>query len=114
MAVGVKGKLLRLFVGEADRVDGVPVYEKVFSLSKELGLMGATVLRGIESRGGKGEIHSAKILSLASDLPVVVEIVGESSAIDALASEVDSLMERTACGGLVTLLDIEMRKYRGE
>jgi len=106
------GTLLRVFVGESDLLDGVPVFENVLELARETGLMGATVLRGIESFGQKRETHTARILRLSEDLPVVVEITDESSKIAGLIKSIDSIFEKAGCGGLITTEKVSMRRYK--
>lgn len=73
--------LLRIFVGELDKVNNRPLYEVIVYAAKKFGLAGATVLRGIMSYGAGSIIHTARILSLSDDLPIVIEIVEESSKI---------------------------------
>lgn len=69
MRITGEGKLLRIFLGESDRYDGVPLYEAIVRKARELGLAGATVWRGIEGYGARSRIHTAKILRLSEDLP---------------------------------------------
>ena len=105
------GTLLRVFVGETDLLDGLPIFERVLELALKEGLMGATVLRGIESFGHKRETHTARILRLSEDLPVVVEIVDDSSKIEGLVKTIDSIFEKAGCGGLMTIEKVSMRRY---
>ena len=73
-----EGQLLRIFVGESDKHDGKPLYEWLVLKAREQGLAGATVLRGIEGFGAHSRLHTAKILRLSEDLPIVVELVDTS------------------------------------
>lgn len=106
-----EGKLLRIFLGESDRVDGQPLYEVLVRKAKEKGLAGATVLRGIEGFGAASRIHTAKILRLSEDLPIVVEIVDTEENIKMFMPYVDDLFQRSGSGGMITLERAEIIRY---
>jgi PII-like signaling protein len=107
-----EGKLLRIFVGELDRSDHKPLYEVLVLRAKEAGLAGATVLRGVEGFGAVSRvIHTAKILRLSEDLPVVIEIADSEEKIRSFLPTVDALFESVGCGGMVTLEGIDIIKY---
>jgi hypothetical protein len=106
-----EGKLLRIFLGEADRVDGKPLYEVIVIKAREHGLAGATVLRGVEGFGARSRIHTAKILRLSEDLPIVVEIVDVEEKITSFMPTVDDLFQRSGSGGMVTLERAEIIRY---
>ncbi len=106
-----EGKLLRVFLGESDNVDGKPLYEALVVSAKKQGLAGTTVLRGIEGFGAASRIHTAKILRLSEDLPIVVEIVDAEEKIKAFMPVVDELFQRSGSGGLVTLERAEIIRY---
>ncbi len=91
--------LLRIYLGEDDRADGRPLFEALVLKARELGLAGATVLRGPLGYGHGSELHTAKILRLSEDLPVVVEIVEEDARIDTFLAAVSPWLSRL----LVTL-----------
>src|SRR5687768_636778 len=74
MKISGEAKLVRIFVGESDRWHGVPLYEAIVRKVREMGLAGATVIRGVEGFGANSRIHTAKILRLSEDLPVLIEI----------------------------------------
>ncbi len=97
-----EGKLLRIFIGESDRVSRKPLYEAIVLKAKESGIAGATVLRGVESYGATSVIHKESILELSDDLPVVVELVDAESRIDTFVPVVERLLEEAGCGGLIT------------
>jgi PII-like signaling protein len=98
-----EGKLLRIFVGEADRLDHKPLFEKFVLKARELGLAGATVLRGIEGFGARSRVmHTAKILRLSEDLPIVIEIVDTAEKIEGFMSVAGEMLERAGCGGMIT------------
>ena len=107
-----KGRLLRIFIGEADVYDHQPLFEVIVRKAREAGLAGATVLRGIEGFGARSRvIHTAKILRLSEDLPIVIEIVDNEEKINAFVPVVDDLFDKVSCGGLVTMEDVEVIKY---
>jgi PII-like signaling protein len=106
-----EGKLLRIFLGESDKFDGKPLYESLVVRAKEQGLAGATVLRGIQGFGAASRIHTAKILRLSEDLPIVVEIVDTEAKIKEFMSVVDEMFQRSGSGGMVTLERAEVIRY---
>jgi len=102
------GHLLRIFIGEDDKHDGMPLFEWIVRKAREQGLAGATVLRGLEGFGAHSRIHTAKILRLAEDLPLVIEIVDTKEKIDEFLPMIDSAIKE----GLATLEDVQIRLYR--
>lgn len=104
-----EGRLLRIFVGESDKHDGRPLYEWLVLKAREAGLAGATVLRGIEGFGAHSRLHTAKILRLSEDLPIVVEIVDLAEKIEAFLPTVDGAIGE----GLATVEKVDVRFYRG-
>ena len=105
------GKLLRIFIGESDRLHGKPLYEAIVQKARETGLAGATVLRGVEGFGAKSRIHTAKILRLSEDLPIVVEIVDSEERIQAFRPIVDDMFAESGSGGMITLEKVEVIRY---
>ena len=103
-----EGKLLRIFIGENDRWEGKPLFEAIVLKVREMGGAGATVLRGIEGFGAQSRIHTARILRLSEDLPIVVEIVDTAERIDALLPMLDTMIR----DGLVTIEDVRVVRYR--
>ena len=102
------GKLLRIFVGESDRWKGRPLFEAIVRKVREAGGAGATVLRGIEGFGAHSRIHTARILRLSEDLPIVIEVVDTAERIDALLPVLDEMIE----DGLVTIETVRILRYR--
>ena len=100
--------LLRIFVGESDRFEGRPLYEAIVLKAREAGLAGATVLRSPMGYGANSRLHTAKILRLSDDLPMIIEIVDEEAKINAFLPQLDRMMG----GGLVTLEKIKVIHYR--
>jgi hypothetical protein len=99
--------LLRVHCGESDRHQGRPLYEAIVLKARELHLAGATVLRGSMGFGAASRIHTAKVLRLSDDLPVVVEIIEAREKIDALLPHLDEMV----LDGLVTLERVEVLHY---
>ncbi len=108
MTLPKNGKLLRIFIGESDRHEGLPLYEWIVRQARENGLAGATVLRGLEGYGAHSRLHKAKILRLASDLPLVVEIVDTEEKIQAFLPLIDDAVGE----GLATVEKVEVHFYR--
>lgn len=104
-----EGKLLRIFLGESDRHEGMPLHEFLLREARHAGLAGATVVRGLAGFGAKSRIHTAKILRLSEDLPIVIEIVDLAEKIEAFLPTVDAVIKE----GLVTIERVEVRLYRG-
>ena len=102
------GKLLRIFVGENDKHEGSPLYEWIVRKAREEGLAGATVLRGLEGFGANSRLHTAKILRLSSELPIVVEIVDTEEKIEAFLPLIDDAIVE----GLATIEKVEVLLYR--
>jgi uncharacterized protein len=103
-----EGKLLRIFIGESDTWEGKPLYQQIVLRAREDGLAGATVLRGIEGFGARSRLHTARILRLSEDLPLVIEIVDTAERIDAFLGAVDHMITE----GLVTVERVDVRTYR--
>lgn len=102
--------LLRIFIGETDRWHHQPLYEAIVLKARELHLAGATVLRGPMGFGKSSRLHTAKILRLSMDLPMVVEIVDTEAKINAFLPVLDEMMG----GGLVTLEKVKVIDYRAD
>ena len=100
--------LLRVFLGQADRYEGRPLYEAIVLEARRRGLSGATVLKGFMGFGAHSRIHTAKILQLSEDLPVVVEIVDTEEKIQAFLPVLDGMVRE----GLVTLEKVRVLLYR--
>ena len=108
MKIPTDGYLLRIFIGESDRWQGKPLYEAIVLKARELHLAGATVLRGPMGFGANSRLHTAKILRLSEDLPMVVEIVDSKEKIDLLMPFIDEAVKE----GLVTLERVQVIQYR--
>jgi hypothetical protein len=102
--------LLRIFIGESDRWNHQPLYEALVLKAREMHLAGATVLRGPMGFGKSSRLHTAKILQLSMDLPLVIEIVESEENIQGFLPVLDGMMK----GGLVTLEKVRVIHYRAE
>jgi len=102
--------LLRIFIGESDRWHHQPLYEALVLKARELHLAGATVLRGPMGFGKSSRMHTAKILRLSMDLPLVIEIVDSEEKINSFLPVLDEMMK----GGLVTLEKARVIDYRAD
>src|SRR5438309_7553577 len=109
MKIPEEGQLLRIFIGESDRWKGKPLYEAIVLKAREMGIAGATMLRGMMGYGAASRIHTAKILRLSEDLPIVVEIVDSAEKIGALLPVIEEMVQE----GLITLEKVRVLQYRG-
>jgi hypothetical protein len=99
MVETTEATLLRIHLGEGDHSHGQPTFEAIVVKAREMGLAGATVLRGPLGYGHSSHMHTAKILRLSEDLPMVIEIIDQPDRIEAFLPVVDSLLQ----GGLITM-----------
>jgi PII-like signaling protein len=102
------GQLLRIFIGESDRYEGKPLYEWIVRRARANHMAGATVVRGLEGFGAHSRMHTAKVLRLSQDLPIVIEIVDTHEKIAAFLDIVDGAIEE----GIATLEDVHVHFYR--
>lgn len=107
MQIPREAVLLRIFFGEDDKCEKLPLYEAIVLKAREMQLGGATVLRGLVGFGHSSHIHTTKILRLSQDLPMVVEIVESQDKIDAFLPVLEGMMK----GGLVTMEKVQVLQY---
>jgi len=107
MKLSGKATLLRVFLGESDHIKGGPLYEQIVRKARELNLAGATVTRGLMGFGAHSRMHTAKLLELSDDLPIVVEIVDTEEKLVPLIAWLDEHVEE----GLVTTETVHVIKY---
>jgi PII-like signaling protein len=105
-----EGKLLRIFIGETDKHGHRPLYQAIVEMLRTEGLAGATVFRGIEGFGAHSRLHTARILRLSEDLPVVIEVADSAERIEAIMPRLDEMVN----DGLMTIEPIEIVAYRAE
>lgn len=103
-----EGKLLRIFIGESDKHGRKPLYQAIVEMLREEGMAGATVLRGIEGFGATSHLHTARILRLSEDLPIVIEVADTAERIEAIIPRIDEMVRE----GMVTLERVEVVTYR--
>lgn len=103
-----EGKLLRIFIGEQDKWQGQPLYEAIVRLARAQGLAGATCLKGFLGYGAKSHLHTAKLLRLSEDLPIIIEIVDSAEKIQQFLPQLEAMIH----DGLVTLESAEVLLYR--
>jgi len=108
MKLPEEGMLLRIFIGESDKHQGKPLYEQIVLKARELNLAGATVTRGVMGFGADSRMHTAKILRLSEDLPIVIELVDTEEKLNLLLPFLDETVEE----GLITLEKVRVVKYR--
>ena len=108
MKLPQEGHLLRIFIGESDTWQGKPLYEVIVKQARKLHMAGATVVRGIMGFGADSRIHTAKVLRLSEDLPMVIEIVDEPQKIEEFIPFLDEVVKE----GLITREKVNVIKYR--
>ena len=108
MKLPEEGMLLRIFIGESDHYKGKALYEAIVLKARELNLAGATVVRGLMGFGADSRMHTAKLLRLSEDLPVVIELVDTEENLNKLLPFLDEVVEE----GLITLEKVRVIKYR--
>jgi len=110
MKIEGEGKLLRIFIGESDRYQGKPLYKAIVQRAREMGLAGATVIRGVMGFGAHSRMHSAKLLRLSEDLPLIIEIVDNEERIRNFIAAIDDMFQE----GLMTIEKADIIRYRAE
>ena len=108
MKLPEEGMLLRVFIGESDSFKGKPLYEQIVLKARELNLAGATVIHGTMGFGAGSRIHTAKIVRLSEDLPIIVELVDTEEKLESLMPFLDETVEE----GLITMERVKVVKYR--
>jgi len=108
MKLPEEGALLRVFIGQTDSYNGKLLYEQIVLKARELNLAGATVVRGVMGFGADSRMHTAKILRLSEDLPIIIEIVDKEENLQKLQPFLDETVEE----GLITLEKVKVIKYR--
>ena len=108
MNIPEQGYLLRVFIGESDKAGHRPLYEEIVLKAREAGLAGATVLRGVMGFGKHSILHTAKILRLSEDLPMIVEIVDSLEKVEAFVPTLDEMIK----DGLVTIEKVRVIHYK--
>ena len=110
MKIPADGKLLRIFIGEADKWEGKPLYEEIVLLAKKNAMAGATAIKGFMGFGCKSHMHTSKLLRLSEDLPVIIEIVDSEEKISQFIPLLDAMVRE----GLITLEKANVIMYRAQ
>ncbi len=108
MKLPEEGFLLRVFIGETDSYNGRALYEEIVLKARKLNLAGATVIRGIMGYGANSRIHTAKLLRLSDDLPIIIELVDTEENLN----KIRPFLDETVKEGLITLEKVKVIKYR--
>ena len=106
-----KAALLKIYIGESDKIHGRTLYEEIVFEARKAGMAGATAFKGILSFGASHSIHTQKIFALSEDMPVSVELVDETEKLENFAFKISEMMEHSKRGGLITLQDIDVLRY---
>jgi len=115
MNISEKTGILKIYVGDNDKVKGNHLSEEIVFAARKAGMAGATVFKGVMSFGASHSIRTMKIFALSSDLPVLIEIIDEIEKLDQFAIKVNELMEHSKRGGLITFQELDVVRYeRGE
>ena len=112
MQLSGNSKLMRIFLGESNKTGHQLLYENIVHESQKKGLAGCTVIKGIMSYGASSVIHTAKLIDLSEDLPIVVEIADTEEKINDFIPVMNSLFEESGCGGMITVEDIQVIYYK--
>ena len=105
-------KLVRIFIGESDKIGQEPLYEKIVFEAKKKSLSGATVTKGIMGFGANSKIHSSKLFDISADLPLVIELVDSEEKISEFTKIVEDLFVESKSGGLITIENVEVIRYK--
>lgn len=108
MKIDGPAKWLRIYVGESDHWHGRPLYQALVEYLRQEGLAGATVFRAIEGFGAHSRIHTARVLRLSEDLPLVIDVIDRADRIDAVLPQLDTMVG----DGLMVILDVNVVMYR--
>jgi hypothetical protein len=115
MKISDKTGILKIYLGEMDKIHGRLVYEEIIFMARKVGMAGATAYKGIMSFGASHSVHTMKIFALSSDMPVIVEIVDTMEKINGFIPEINRILDESKKGGLMTCQEIDVIRYlRGE
>lgn len=111
MKTSEKNGVLKVYMGETDKIHGRLLFEEIVFEARKAGIAGATVTKGVMSFGASHSIHTQKIFALSGDLPVIVEIVDNIEKLDEFVKTINELMDQSKKGGLVTFQEIDVLRY---
>ena len=111
MKISGKAGILKIYVGESDKVHGRALFEEIVFEARKAGLAGASVFKGIMSFGASHSIHTQKIFALSGDMPVAIEIIDNKEQLEKFLETANNLMNQSKKGGLITYQDIDVLRY---
>lgn len=111
MKIEGRAGIIKVYLGESDKVHGRPLFEEIVFEARKAGMAGATVYKGIMSFGASHSVHTMKIFALSGDLPVVVEMADSVEKLDAFVPRLNELMDQGKKGGLVTFQEVDILRY---
>jgi len=111
MVLKGQAQLLRIFIGEQDMYGHKPLYEVIVETAKETGLAGASVFKGMLSYGASSARHNSKMLDFSRDHPMVIEIIDMQDKMYRFLQQLDTILESSGSGGLVTMEKVQILKY---
>lgn len=115
MNLSEKTGILKIYVGESDKIHHQPLYEEIIYEARNYGIAGATVFKGVMSFGGSHSIHAIKTMDLPAEMPVLIEIVDNIEVLDEFVKKINLLMDESKRGGLITFQEIDIIRYeKGE
>lgn len=112
MKTSEKNGILKIYVGESDKINGRLLFEDIVLEARNSGMSGATVYRGIMSYGASHSIHTMKIFALSSDLPVIIEIIDAIEKLDKFTERVNQVLDKSKKGGLITFQELSVVRYK--
>ena len=111
MKTSEKTGILKIYIGESDKINGRVLFEEIVFEARNAGLAGATVYKGIMSFGASHSIHTQKIFALSTDMPVAIEITDSKEKLNEFMKTVNELMDQSKKGGLVTFHEVDVLRY---
>lgn len=112
MNIEGKAGIMKVYVGESDKVNGRPLYEEIVFAARNAGLAGASVFKGILSFGASHSVHTMKIFALSGDMPVLIEIVDTEKNLENFYPVLNKMMDESKKGGLITIQKLKVLRYR--
>lgn len=111
MKISGKAGILKIYVGESDKISGRPLFEEIIFEARKAGIAGATAYKGIMSYGASHSMHTMKIFALSNDMPVSIEIIDNRDTLNKFLEKVNELMDKSKKGGLITFHEIDVLRY---
>jgi hypothetical protein len=112
MKTSEKNGILKIYLGEGDKINGRLLFEEIVFEARNEGMAGATVYKGLMSFGASHSIHTMKIFALSSDLPIIIEIIDSIEKLDEFIPKINKLMDKSQKGGLITFQELSVVRYK--